>query len=131
MVVYKGGAFYNRALRLKKIGYGRLTVKISLSADYVRQKVRNFQLARFASNNCALPKPKKIVWEIERLRKKETFFKVISMEHACKNSAELIETHSNILIQIQFTIFDELRRQRGGDRFADTGDSHHGVGWDF
>ena len=38
----------------------------------------------------ALPKPKKIVFEIERLREKETFFKMNSVERSCKNSDEII-----------------------------------------
>ena len=40
---------------------------------------------RHAFYNRALPKPKKIVCEIERFREKETFFKGISVERSCKN----------------------------------------------
>ena len=42
-------------------------------------------LARHTSYNCALPKPKKILCEIERLREKETFLKGVSVERICKN----------------------------------------------
>ena len=65
--------FYSR----KKCGVDLSTLSLQL-------------LARHASYNRALPKPKKIVCEIERLREKETFFKGISVERSFKKCAKRI-----------------------------------------
>ncbi|KAF1767486.1 hypothetical protein GCK72_007445 [Caenorhabditis remanei] len=52
--------------------------------------VSKLVLARHTSYNRALPKPKKIVCEIERLKEKDKFLKGISVERSCKNCAKLI-----------------------------------------
>ena len=51
-------------------------------------------IARHASFNCALRKPKKNVCNFERFREKETFLKRISAERTFKNCAELKHAYS-------------------------------------